>query len=57
MQATTLVLVLSNDDLQDYSTDIARFAGERVRLVAAGLFCWRCMDRQADKFRATPMME
>jgi len=28
MYATTLVLVLSNDDLQDYSTDIARFAGE-----------------------------
>jgi hypothetical protein len=25
------VLVLSNDDLQDYSTDIARFVGERVK--------------------------
>ena len=25
------MLVLSNDDLQDYSTDIAWFAGERVK--------------------------
>ena len=31
MQATTLVLVLTNYDLQDYSTDIAWFAGERVK--------------------------